>query len=147
MSKASLLCSLKTSDARYIYKSLAGDCSLAENETEKAVDLRVQQAFEMEDPDIITDLRHHNTGQPSRYETFFNHAKQYIENVVETAVDERRHDQFTHMAQAMSVPDLLRQVIRKFAQKILLFHPNNGCAYSLLQKTLQLLPHCSSVEI
>lgn len=55
MSKASLLCSLKLSDARYIYKSLAGDCSLAENETEKEVDLRVQQAFEMEDPDIITD--------------------------------------------------------------------------------------------
>lgn len=83
---------------------------MAENETEKEVDLRVQQAFEMEDPDIITDLRHHNTGQLSRYETLFNHAKQYLENVVETAVDESRHDQFTHMAKAMSVPDLLRQV-------------------------------------
>lgn len=92
MSKASLLCSLKTSDARYIYKSLAWDCSLAENETEKAVDLRMQQAFEMEDPYIITDLRYYDTGQPSRYETFFNHAKQYLENVVETAFDERRHD-------------------------------------------------------
>lgn len=110
INKASLLCSLKTSDARYIYKSLAGDCSLGENESEKEIDLRVQQAFEMEDPDIITDLRHHNTGQPSRYHIFFDHAKQYLESVVETAVDERRHDRFTHLAQAMSVLDLLQQV-------------------------------------
>lgn len=144
MSKASLLCSLKLSDARYIYKSLAGDCSLAENETEKEVDLRVQQAFEMEDPDIITDLRHHNTGQPSRYETFFNHAKQYLENVVETAVDERRHDQFTHMAQAMSVPDLLRQVKETCPENTLIpseqwlrlqFAPKNPSAVTSLQFT------------
>nr|XP_022306505.1 uncharacterized protein LOC111112916 isoform X2 [Crassostrea virginica] len=110
INKASLLCNLNASNARYIYKSLAGDCSLAENSTEKEVDLRVQQAFEMEDPDIITDLRQHNTGQPSKYQAFFTYAQQYLENVIETAVDDRRHDRFTHLAQAMSVPDLLQQV-------------------------------------
>lgn len=72
--------------------------------------MRVQQAFEMEDPDIITDLRQHNTGQPSKYQAFFTYAQQYLENVIETAVDDRRHDRFTHLAQAMSVPDLLQQV-------------------------------------
>lgn len=41
MSKVFLLCSLKISDVRYIYKFLVGDCSLVENEIEKVVDLRV----------------------------------------------------------------------------------------------------------
>jgi hypothetical protein len=70
INKASLLCNVNASNARYIYKSLAGDCRLPENATEKEVNLRVRQAYEMEDPDIITDLRRHNTGQPFKYQTF-----------------------------------------------------------------------------
>lgn len=108
--KASLICNLKAKDARFIYKQLSGDSAEAETADQKEIDARVYQAFEMEDPDIITDLRCHNKGQPSKYDAFFEKAKQYLENVIETAVDERRHDEMTHLAQAISVPDLLRCV-------------------------------------
>lgn len=59
---------------------------------------------------MILDLREHNEGQPTKYSVFFDHAKTYIENVVETAVDDRRHDTIQHLATAMSVSDLLNQV-------------------------------------
>lgn len=142
--KASLICNLKASNARFIYKSLAGDSTLPEHPSEKELDLRVQQAFEMEDPEIITDLRQHNKGQPSKYHIFFDHAKQYLENVVETAVDDRRHDRFTHLAQALSVPDLLRQVKDSCPQDTpipsdqwlrLQFAPKNASTYNSLQYT------------
>lgn len=41
---------------------------------------------------------------------FFQKAKQYLENVIETAVRKRRYDQSTHLAPAISVPDLLHCV-------------------------------------
>lgn len=41
---------------------------------------------------------------------FLEKTKEYIESVVETAVDDRRHDKFTHLATAISIPDLRRQV-------------------------------------
>ena len=64
----------------------------------------------MQDSSIITDLGEHSEGRPLKYGVFFEKTKEYLENVVETAVDDRRHDSFTHLAAAISVPDLLRQV-------------------------------------
>ena len=79
--------------------------------TEKEVDARAKEAIDLQDPDIITDLRIHNSGQPAKYEVFFSQkTKTFIENVIKTAVDDRRHDHITHLATAIFVPDLLRQV-------------------------------------
>lgn len=97
--RTQLMCSLKPMHARNVYRSLTGDNSAARNLTEKEVDERVRHAFDQQDPDIIQDLCEHNKGQPSKYDIFFEKTKEYIESVVETAVDDRRHDKFTHLAQ------------------------------------------------
>ncbi|XP_033758052.1 uncharacterized protein LOC117340399 [Pecten maximus] len=110
LQKVTLLCDVKPMEARCIYKDLTGDNSAPETSNEKIIDEKVKQAFELQDPDVILDLREHNEGQPTKYSVFFDHAKTYIENVVETAVDDRRHDTIQHLATAMSVRDLLNQV-------------------------------------
>ena len=108
--KASLIYKLPSHASKTLYKNLTGDRSSANSETEKFIEMRAQQAFDMQDPDIIVDLRRHNIGQSPRYEVFFEKAKEYIENTVEHAVDDRRHDPVVHLAAAISIPDLLRQV-------------------------------------
>lgn len=47
---------------RYFYQDLTGDSSGSETLSQEEVDVRVKQAIEMEDLDIISDLRHLNSG-------------------------------------------------------------------------------------
>lgn len=76
MEKASLMCNIKSKDARYIYRELSGDNSAPETFEQREIDKRVELAFDMQDPDILTDLREHNTGQPKKYSVFFEKVKQ-----------------------------------------------------------------------
>lgn len=144
MEKASLMCNIKSKDARYIYRELSGDNSAPETFEQREIDKRVELAFDMQDPDILTDLREHNTGQPKKYSVFFEKVKQYLENVVETSVHDRRHDQFTYLAHALSVQDLLEQVKRTCPPDTpipseqwlrLQFAPKNPTSKSSLQYT------------
>ncbi|CAB4419468.1 unnamed protein product [Rhizophagus irregularis] len=51
--------------------------------------------LELRDPDITIDLREHNSGKPSKYDTFWKIAAQFLEGKAAdavTVVDERRHD-------------------------------------------------------
>lgn len=75
---------------------------------------------------------------------FFEKTKEYIESVVETAVDDRRHDKFTHLATAISIPDLRRQVALTCPPNTPIpseqwlrfqFAPKNATSYSSLQYT------------
>lgn len=63
---------LKSKEARFIYRELSADYAESETTDQKEIDARVYQTFKMEDPEIITDLRCHNTGQPSKYDAFFS---------------------------------------------------------------------------
>ena len=65
------------------------------------------------DPSLIFDLRHLNPGRISRYEEFWEAAAQYIADVAETAVDDRRHDPVLHLATAMSTSHLLKEVKKR----------------------------------
>ena len=56
---------------REMYRQLTGDTSAASCESEKDIDERLRQALDLEDPDIVVDLRHHNKGQPSKYDKFW----------------------------------------------------------------------------
>ena len=143
MQKAALICNVKSKQARHIYKLLTGDASSSTNEVEKQVDIRVQQAFDLQDPDVIMDLREHKEGKPPKYSEFFDKTKSYLENVVEAA-DERRHDIYTHLATAISVRDLLQQVASTCPPETpipseqwlrLQFAPKVPSAYSSLQYT------------
>ena len=55
---------------RSLYKDLTGDFSSSTNEHESEIDRCVQQLIEMEDPDIVVDLRVHNGGRKEIYDVF-----------------------------------------------------------------------------
>ena len=65
------MCSVKSMHAIHVYKLLTGDSSSSTNENEKDIDTRVKQAFDLQDPDIIMDLRKHNPVKPPKYSLFF----------------------------------------------------------------------------
>ena len=62
---------------------------------------------------LTHDLRHLNHGHSQKYELFWTECKKYLEDAVETAVDDRRHDEHAHLAKAISVRDLLEQVRKR----------------------------------
>ena len=49
--------SLKPAVLLYIYKNFTGDSSSSENSSQGEIDKRVMQEIEMEDPDIVLDLK------------------------------------------------------------------------------------------
>lgn len=102
--------SMKLSVLRSFYKELSGDQSSSANEHEEEIDRRVNQMLEMEDPDIIIDLRELNCGRKSQYDVFWEECKKFIQERVGAAVDDRRHSCVMHMACAISVRDLIEQV-------------------------------------
>ena len=110
----------KSAVLREAYRRLTNDSSAAGNIDQELVDKRVQELLDMQDPDLIWDLRVDNKGQPENLE-FLAECKRYIEGVAETAVDDCRHDNvendadgnqevITHLATALSISDLHNQV-------------------------------------
>ena len=61
----------------------------------------IQLIIQLQDPDILPDLRHLNEGRPQKYQIFGEYCKKFIEEC--SAVDERRHGETTHLACAISV--------------------------------------------
>jgi len=106
--------SVKKSVLRYFYRDLTGDQSAAPTLSEEEVDQRLSALFELEEPELVYDLRANNSGRPSGcYEIFWAKAKEILEEGVGTAVDDRRHSQAVHLAKAISVRDFRQQVVEK----------------------------------
>ena len=55
----------------------------------------MQQRIELGDPDIVVDVKDHNPGRPSKYEPFWIEIENYMENVVQIAVQERRGNRYS----------------------------------------------------
>ena len=101
---------------RNFYKSLTGDCSAASNLTEMEIDKRVQLVLEMEpeEPSTIFDLHALNSSQDrAKFDAFWEQCSMYLNEFVGTAVDDRRHSEVVHLAQAISVRDLRNQVQKR----------------------------------
>ncbi len=49
---------------------LTGDNSVAKTANEAKVDERVKITLDLSDPEITIDLREHNNGRPSKYDSF-----------------------------------------------------------------------------
>lgn len=92
--------------ARALYKIATNDATASKTNL-AAIDIRVMQYCSLEDEDIMLDLRALNH-RPRSFDNFFDSAAAFIEGQIETAVDDRRHDRVTHLAQAMSAADLYR---------------------------------------
>ena len=106
---------VEKSRVRRIYKEFTGDSTADESE----IDARVKLAFDLKDPELVTDLRHFNEGRISIYDTFWEYAKKFLEGTAQdsvVAVDERRHDPIMRLARAISVKDLRNQIIKIYSE-------------------------------
>ena len=97
---------VKPAVLRSFYKDLTGDSSAPHDTHEAKVDARVQEILNMEpeDPTTVLDLREVKS-QVSRtkFEVFWEEARKYINESLGTVVDDRRHNNVTHLAKAISV--------------------------------------------
>ena len=104
------ICGVKPAFMRELYRKLTGDASSSHDAAEAVGDERLRLALDTEDPEIIYDLRHYNQGRPEKYQVFWEECKKYLNSSIDLAADERRHDTVTHLATALSVSDLHKQV-------------------------------------
>lgn len=102
--------SVKKSVMRHLYKDLVGDSAAAETTSQADIDARVSAFFDLEEPDLVFDLREVYSGNGSKFDLFWAKAKEFLEEDVGTAVDDRRHTDVVHLAKAVSVRDLREQV-------------------------------------
>ena len=93
-----------------LYQEITNDASAPNNIHEAEIDERMRMILEMEDPDIMLDLRHLNSGRKSQYDVFWSECKKFLDEEVGLLVDDRRHGTVTHLAKAISVRDLREQV-------------------------------------
>ena len=93
---------------RDIYKALTKDQCASCTTNQKEIDMRIKEALESEDADIIVDLREFNGRSTDRYKVFWEICETYLNEC--TAVHDRRHDSVVFMAKAISVRDLIIQV-------------------------------------
>ena len=98
---------------RHLYKDFVCDSSASANLSESEIDARVNLMFELEDPSLVYDLRHHFAGRQAKFDTFWDEAKKLIQEDVGVAVDDRRHSTVVHIAKALSVRDLREQVVSR----------------------------------
>ena len=57
-----------------------------------------------EDPQTVFDLRSLNSStERAKYDVFWDHCSQHLNENVGTAVDDRRHSEVVYLAQAISV--------------------------------------------
>ena len=100
---------------RNMYKFLTGDSS-SRTAAEKQVDERVtklaEEAFEIDEPEVLLDLRKLN-GKPNStaFDRFWGELSTYLEEVTR-AVDDCRHGNTLYMPIAISVGDL-RDIIEE----------------------------------
>ena len=98
---------------------MAADCSASHDTPEAVIDERVRSIIlmEPEDPHTVVDLREVKSQETkTKYDVFWDEAKKYINEEIGVAVDDRRHNEVTHMAKAISVRDLCEQVASKCPQ-------------------------------
>ena len=116
MSMVGRVTQIKPAILRSIYKKLTGDHSASANLHEKEIDDRLQECIDGDDDTLIWDLRCTNTGRPEQYLDFLAECQKFISSSVETAVDDRRHDEVdkgevvTHLALSLSAETLHKEV-------------------------------------
>ena len=95
---------------RVLYKDLVNDCSASANLSESEIDGRIATLFELEEPSLVFDLHYHFDGKQTKFDIFWENAKQYLEEDIGITVDDQRHSSVLHVAKAISVRDLCEQV-------------------------------------
>ena len=84
--------------------------SVLSNLDQLEIDKKVGELIDMEDSDIVFDLRPLNGKERSQYDTFWFECHKFLNNDVTDAVDDQRHGTITHLAHAISVRVFVEQV-------------------------------------
>jgi hypothetical protein len=117
----SLYCRISMNSKHYmlrnIFHLLTGDSSAAST-SEEEIDKRVIEALEMEYLDAAIDLRILNSNNRDYFKVFWDKCYEYLLGC--TAVQERRHGSTTFMAKAVSIRDLIQQVVKLCPEDTLL---------------------------
>lgn len=100
--------SIKKAVLCHTYEDLEGDLSAAATTSQS--ELNVCAFIELEEPDLVYDLCQLYSGQASQYDTFWEKAKEFLEDIG-TAVDDCQHSQIVHLAKVVSLCELKEQVI------------------------------------
>lgn len=95
---------------RELYRQATNDQSASLTTSEEHLDARLREAMEMEDPDLIIDLRENNGRNTDTFKVFWECMERYLNET--TAVQERRHGNVAFMAKAISVRDLVQEVAK-----------------------------------
>lgn len=99
---------------RYFYHELTGDSHASDTSHQVEIGDRVHQN-ELEDPDIIADLRTLNSSTSrAKFDRFWSECEAVLNEEVGVAVDDRRHSEVTHLASAISIRDLWECVKQRF---------------------------------
>lgn len=61
------MANIKPAYLREMYRELTGDSLATSSEIESQVNERIRQSLELEDPDLVVDLREHIKGNSSQY--------------------------------------------------------------------------------
>ena len=102
---------------RHMFKELVHDSSAASTLCELAVDDRVAKAIlELEDPEVIIDLRRNNGKVMSSFQEFWTELQNYLDEII-TPVNERRHGDFLYLPIAISVRDLREIISERLAKQ------------------------------
>ena len=100
-----------------MYKSLVHDSSAASSAVEQKIDDRVAEAvLELQDSEIIIDLRRLNGKVQSSFDEFRNELQRYLDEIT-TPVNERRHGDTMYLPIAISVRDLRDIVIERLVKQ------------------------------
>ena len=91
----------KKSVLRHLYKDFVCDSSAPSILSEAEVDSRVNLLFELEDPLLVYDLRHHLAGRQAKFDTFWDEAKKFLQEDIGIAVDNRRHSTVVHVPEGV----------------------------------------------
>ena len=84
-----------------------GDQSANLTTAEEEPDQRLREALEMEDADLVVDLRESNKLHCNKFSVFWEKMKVYLDE--STSVHERKHGTVTYMTKAISVRDLVQE--------------------------------------
>lgn len=89
---------------------ILGDKTASTNVDQCAVDQRIIDLIDMEDYDIVFDLRAHNGKRGTKHDVFWDECQKFLNE--EEAADDHRHGAITHLARAISISDFDDQVYR-----------------------------------
>ena len=114
---------LKTSQKgvlRNLYCSFTDYCSSSRTSAEKAVDQRIasiaEDIFELDEPEILVDLRHMKRPKSTIFDKFWEEVKLYLDEIT-PACDDRRHGHILHMPIAISVRNLCEFIAERVKSK------------------------------